>query len=101
GMPHAGALDRRDPDFAAFLAKVDLRAGDSAIMAGARERHAHILGAVLEDRHHDGVLFPRKVKKKILAGQLDLVDRDFAGIEKNVVGEKVRQNGETAGTLES
>src|SRR5437762_6205027 len=41
------------------------------------------------------------MEKKVLAGQLDLVDRDFASIEKDVIGEEVRQNGEAAGALES
>ncbi|MEI4884361.1 hypothetical protein, partial [Klebsiella pneumoniae] len=45
--------------------------------------------------------FAREVEQKILAGQLDLVDRDFAGVEKDVVGEKVRQEGEAAGTFET
>src|SRR5207253_10824643 len=66
----------------------------------------------VEDRHDDGVqLAPLclggrgqgegEVEKKILAGQFDFVDRDFAGIEQDVIGEEIRQESETAGTLEA
>jgi 4-amino-4-deoxy-L-arabinose transferase-like glycosyltransferase len=36
---------------------------------------AHVLGAVLENAHHDGVLLAREVEEEVFAGQLDPVER--------------------------
>ena len=100
-VPHAGAFEHGDPDLAPLLAEVDLRPGDGTLVALAGQRHAHVLGAVLEDAHHDRVLLAREVQEEVLAGQLDLVERNFARVEENVVREEVRQDGEAAGTFDA
>ena len=56
---------------------------------------------ILEDTHDDGVLLPREVQEEVFTGQLDLVERDFARVEEDVVGEEVRQDGEPAGALDA
>src|SRR5205823_3928769 len=89
-VPYPGAFDYRDPDLAPLLAELDLRSGDRAFVAFTREGHAYILRPVFEDTHHDSVLRAREVEEEVFAGQLDLVERDFAGVEENVVREEVR-----------
>jgi hypothetical protein len=95
-VPHAWAFEDRDPDLAPLLAEFDLRAGDGTCVAFAREGHAHILVAVLEDAHDDRVLFAGEVQQEVLAGKLDFIDRHLASVKENVIREKVRQHREPA-----
>ena len=88
------------PDLA-ILAIAQFGAGHAPVRPLAGQGDPHILFAGLGHRHQDGLAIGQQIEQQVVAGQLGLLHRQFAGVHHDVIREKVRQHGKTARSFHS